>query len=48
MVLTEVWANLLKKESFAENQKHHPAAKAVCSVNTNMVKNASFTIIDVH
>jgi len=35
------------EESFAENQKHQQAAKSVCSVNTNMVKNASFTLIDV-
>ena len=27
--------------------KNQPDAKTVCSVNTNMVKNASFTLIDV-
>jgi len=32
------------EESFAENQKHQRAAKPVCSVNTNTVKNASFTL----
>jgi len=36
------------EESFAENQKHQRAAKPVCSVNTNMVKNASFILNDVH
>jgi len=35
------------EESFAENQKHQRAAKAVCGVNTNTVKNASFTLNDV-
>jgi len=34
-------------DSFAEIQKHQRAAKPVCSVNTNMIKNASFTLIDV-
>jgi len=32
------------KESVAENQKHRRAAKPLCSVNTNTVKNASFTL----
>jgi len=32
------------EESFEENQKHRRAAKPVCSVNTNTVKNASFTL----
>jgi len=35
------------EESFAENQKHQRAAKPICSVNTNAVKNASFTLSDV-
>jgi len=35
------------EESFAENQKHQRAAKPVCCVNTNTVKNASFTLNDV-
>jgi len=35
------------EESFAENQKHQQAAKTFCSVNTNTVKNASFTLNDV-
>jgi len=35
------------EESFAENQKHQRAAKPVCYVNTNTVKNASFTLNDV-
>jgi len=30
------------EEPFAENQKYQRAAKPVCNVNTNMVKNASF------
>jgi len=33
--------------SFAENQKHRRVVKPVCSVNTNTVKNASFTLNDV-
>jgi len=33
--------------SFVENQKHQRAAKPVCSVNTNTVKNASSTLNDV-
>ena len=32
------------EESFAENQKHRRVGKRVCSVNTNAVKNASFTL----
>ena len=36
------------EESFVENQKHPRAAKPVCSVNTNTVKSASFTLNDVH
>jgi len=35
------------EESFAEKQKHWRAAKPVCSVNTNTVKNASFTLNDI-
>jgi len=35
------------EESFAENQKHQRAAKPVCSVNTNTIKNTSFTLNDV-
>jgi len=35
------------EESFAENQKHRLAAKPGCSVSTNTVKNASFTLNDV-
>jgi len=35
------------EESFAENQKHQRAAKPVCSVKTNTVKNANFTLYDV-
>jgi len=35
------------EESFAENQKQRRAAKPVCSVNTNTVRNASFTLNDV-
>jgi len=35
------------QESFAENQKHQRAAKPVCSVYTNTVKNASFSWNDV-
>ena len=35
------------EESFAENQKHQRAAKPLCSVNTNTVKNASVTLNDV-
>jgi len=35
------------EESLAENQNHRRAAKQVCSVNTNTVKNASFTSNDV-
>jgi len=34
-------------DSFAENQKRQQAAKTVCSVNTDTVKNASFTLNDV-
>jgi len=30
-------------DSFAEKQKHLRAAKPVCTVNTNTVKNESFT-----
>jgi len=33
--------------SFAENKIHQLAAKPVCSVNTNTVKNARFTLNDV-
>jgi len=33
--------------SFVKNQKHQRAAKPVCSVNTNTVKNANFTLDDV-
>ena len=33
------------EEPFVENQKHQGAAKLVCSVNTNAVKNVSFTLI---
>jgi len=40
------WANCSIEESFAENQKHRRAAKPFCSVNTNTVKNASFTLND--
>jgi len=35
------------EQSFVENQKRQRAAKPVCSVNTNTVKNASFTLNDV-
>ena len=35
------------EESFAENQKHQQAAKPVCSVKTNTVKSASFTLNDL-
>jgi len=35
------------EESFAENKKHQQAAKQVCRVDTNTVKNASFTSNDV-
>jgi len=35
-------------DSFAENQKHQRAAKPVCSVNTNTIKNASFTFNGLH
>jgi len=35
------------EESFEENQKHQWVAKPVCSVNTNVVKNAAFTLYDV-
>jgi len=35
------------EESFAENQKHQQSAKPVCRVNTNTVKNTSFTLNDV-
>jgi len=35
------------EESLAENQKHQRAAEPVCSVRTNTVKNASFTLNDV-
>jgi len=35
------------EESFAENQKHQRVAKPVDSINTNTVKNASFTFNDV-
>jgi len=35
------------EESIAENPKHQRAAKLVCSVNTNTVKNAGFTWNDV-
>jgi len=34
------------EEPFAEIQKQQRAAKPVCSVKTNVVKNASFTSID--
>jgi len=34
------------EESFAENQKHQRAAKPISSINTNTVKNASFTLND--
>ena len=34
-------------DSFAEKQKRQQAAKTVCSVNTDTVKNASFTLNDV-
>jgi len=37
----------LLEESFAENQKHQRVAKPICSVNTNTVKNASFTLNNV-
>jgi len=36
------------EESFAENHKHQRAAKPVCSVNTNTIKNASFTLNDIY
>jgi len=35
------------EESFAENEKHQRVAKSVCSVNTNTIKNTSFTLNDV-
>jgi len=35
------------EELSAENQKHQRAAKPVCSVNANTVKDASFTLNDV-
>jgi len=35
------------EESFEEKQKHWRVAKPVCIVNTNTVKNASFTLNDV-
>jgi len=35
------------EESFAKNRKHQRAAKPVCNVNTNTVKNASFRLNDV-
>jgi len=35
------------EESFAEIKKHQRAAKPVCCVNRNTVKNASFTLLDV-
>jgi len=35
------------EESFAENQKHQRAANPFCSVKTNRVKNASFTLNDL-
>ena len=34
------------EDSFAENQKNREPQKPVCSVNTNRVKNASFTLND--
>jgi len=36
------------KENFeVQKTKNQPVAKPACSVNTNMVKNASITLIDV-
>jgi len=34
------------KKILAENQKQQRAAKPVCNINTNTVKNASFTLND--
>jgi len=35
------------EQSFADNKEHQRAAKPVCCVNTNTVKDASFTLNDV-
>jgi len=39
-------ANLFNRRFICRNPKKQRAAKPVFSVNTNMVKNASFTLID--
>jgi len=41
------WANLFNRKVICRKTKKQRAAKPVCSANTNMVKNASFTFIDV-
>ena len=40
------WANLFNRRVIFRNQKHQRAAKPVWSVNTKMVKNAIFILID--
>jgi len=47
IVLTNGGQASSMEESFAEKQKHQQAAKTLCSVQTNMVKNESFTPNDV-
>jgi len=45
--INQGWANLFNRRVICRNPKKQRAAKPVCSINTNMVKNASFTLIDV-
>jgi len=44
--INQGWTNLFNRRVIFRNQKHQRAAKPVFSVNTNMVKNASFILID--
>jgi len=45
--INQGWGNLFNRRAICRKPKKQRAAKPVCSVNTSMVKNASFTFIDV-
>jgi len=45
--INQGWANLLNRRAICRKPNKQRAAKRVCSVNINMVKNASFTLNDV-
>jgi len=45
--IKQEWANLFNRKVICRNQKHQRAAKPVCNVNKNTVKNVNLTLIDV-